>query len=181
MTGRAHGAGLPVVALQHEHFWRCLPTQYLRTALEAGPSFTRERRYSIRGEFGALYFSASKELSLSEVASRAGQDGEVMSCVEFEIAVDRLLDLTRSKTRAALHVQLEDLIRPRATMDAYEVPQSIARRVYQEGLNGLLAPSIYDPKGQRKDWFNLVLYPANLVRRFIREVDQASNPSLELA
>lgn len=170
MTGRPRRMSLPIVTLQHRHFWRCLPKQYVRTVLEAGPSFTRQRRYSVRGEFGALYFSASRELSLSEVESRAGQDSEVMSCVEFEITVDRLVDLTRPETRTALRVQLEDLIRPRTSKDAYEIPQSIARQVYQERLNGLLSPSVHDPKGQRGNWLNLILYPANLVRAFIRQV-----------
>jgi RES domain-containing protein len=170
MTGRTHRLGLPVVALRQKHFWRCLPKQYARTVLEAGPSFTRERRYSVRGEFGALYFSSSKELSLSEVASRAGQDTEVLSCVEFEVTLDRLVDLTRPETRAALQVQLEDLIRPRTSADAYQIPQSIARRVYQERLNGLLSPSVHNPEGKKRGWLNLVLYPANLIRASIREV-----------
>jgi len=67
-----------------------------------------------------------------------------MTCVEFEISVGRLLDLTWPETRAALRIQLKDLIRPRTFMDAYQVPQSIARQVYQERLNGLLAPSVHD-------------------------------------
>lgn len=167
ITGGKRRASLPAVSLRRKRFWRCLPSQYIQTILEAGPSFTRERRYSLRGEFGALYFSGSKELSLSEAASRAGQDAEAMACVEFEITVDRLVDLTRPATRAALRVQLDDLILPRTSADAYQVPQNIARQVYQAGLNGLLAPSAHHPQGNRADWFNLVLYPANLVRAFI--------------
>lgn len=174
MTRRAQEAGLPVVALRHRHFWRCIPRQYLATALEAGPSFTRQRRYSVRGEFSALYFSASRELSRTEVASRTGQDSEAMSCVEFEITTDRLVDLTRPGTRNALQIRLEDLVRPRVSAGAYDVPQRIARRVYQEGFGGLLVPSVYDPMGGREDWFNLVLYPANIMRVFVREVEIAA-------
>lgn len=170
MTRHARRARLPVIALREERFWRCLPRQFLPTVLETGPSFTRERRYSVRGEFGGLYFSAAQELSLSEVANRTGQDSEPMSCVEFEISLDRVLDLTRPQTRAALRVRLEDLVRPRISAGAYDVPQGIARRVYQERLCGLLAPSVHDPRGERPGWFNLVLYPANMVRAFIREV-----------
>lgn len=161
---------LSLVAVRRKHFWRCLPKQYLQTVLEAGPSFTRGRRYSIRGEFGALYFSASRDLSLQEIATRAGDDTELMSCVELEVTVDRLVDLTRPETRTKLHVQLEDLIRPRISKDAYAVPQHIARRVYREKLHGLIAPSVHDPNGEKGDWFNLVLYPGNLVRASIREL-----------
>jgi len=161
---------LPLVAVKDKHFWRCLPKAYLQTILEAGPSFTQERRYSVRGEFGALYFSGSKELCLREIFGRSGGDSEVMACVEFEITLDRLLDLTRPPIRAKLRVQLEDLIRPRIAKDAYAAPQAIARRVYAQGLPGLLAPSIHDPEGEHSGWFNLVVYPANLVRASIREV-----------
>ena len=133
MTGRAHRLSLPVIAVRAEHFWRYLPKQYVRMVLEPGPSFTHNRHYSVRGEFAVLYFSASKELSLREVASRGGDDIEAMSCVEFEVSVDRLVDLTRPETRTALSVQLEDLVRPRITRDAYSTPRDVARRVYGRG------------------------------------------------
>ena|SRR2546426_2833523 len=170
MPERRHRLSLRLFTVRKRRFWRCLPKQYLPTLLEAGPSFTRDRRYSVRGEFGALYFSASKELSLKEIASRAGEDAEPMSSVELEVTVDRLVDLTRPETRTKLRVGLGDLIRPRVSKDAYAVPQAIARRVYRDRLHGLIAPSVHDPNGERGDWFNLVLYPANLVRASIREL-----------
>jgi len=166
----SHRAGPPVVAVQKKHFWRCLPKQYLRTILEAGPSFTQERRYSVRGEFGALYFSGSKELCLMEIAGRAAQDSEAMACVEFEVTVDRVVDLTRQETRTTIGVQLEDLVRPRISKDAYAAPQRVARLVYGQRLQGLLAPSVHDANGRRRNWISLVLYPANLLRAFIREI-----------
>lgn len=170
MPERPHRSGFRAVAIQRKRFWRCLPKQYLPTALEAGPSFTQERRYSIRGEFGALYFSSSKELSLQEISSRAGRDAEVMVCVEFEVTVDRLVDLTEPEIRTRLRVRLEDLIRPRISKDAYVVPQGLARQIYGQRFHGLLVPSVHDPKDKRKEWFNLVLYPANLIRSTVREI-----------
>ena len=170
MPARSNPLSLPLVAVKDKHFWRCLPKPHIQTILEAGPSFTQERRYSVRGEFGALYFSGSKELCLREIFGRSGGDSEVMACVEFAITLDRLLDLTRLQTRTKLRVQLEDLIRPRTAKDAYVAPQAIARRVYAERLQGLLAPSVHDARGEKSGWFNLVVYPANLVRALIREV-----------
>ena len=170
MPEHSHRSSLPLIAVRGIHFWRCLPKQYVRTILEAGPSFTQERRYSVRGEFGALYFSGSKELCLREIIGRSGEDSEVMACVEFEITLDRLVDLTRQETRTKLRVALEDLIRHRVSKDAYAATQAIARRVYAEGLQGLLAPSLHDAKGEKSGWFNLVVYPANLARASIREV-----------
>src|SRR2546422_8160298 len=149
MPERRHRLSLRLFTVRKRRFWRCLPKQYLPTLLEAGPSFTRDRRYSVRGEFGALYFSASKELSLKEIASRAGEDAEPMSSVELEVTVDRLVDLTRPETRTKLRVGLGDLIRPRVSKDAYAVPQAIARRVYRDRLHGLIAPSVHDPNGER--------------------------------
>ncbi|HUI40502.1 MAG TPA: RES family NAD+ phosphorylase [Terriglobia bacterium] len=170
MVQRSNPFAVPVVSLRRKHFWRCVPQPHLRTILESGPSFSRDRRYSVRGEFGALYFSASEDLALVEVAARSGEDGEPACSVEFEVSVGRLADLTRQEIRARWRVRLEDLVRPRIARDAYSAPQAIARRVYEQGLDGLLAPSVHDPQGQRRDWFNLVLYPANLIRPLLREV-----------
>jgi RES domain-containing protein len=170
MPQRASRLEIPVVTVERRHFWRCVPQQFVHTILEAGPSFTHERRYSIRGEFGALYFSASKELALEEVFSRAGADGEAIACVAFQVTAERVADLTQAATRTRMGVQLADLLRPRISGDAYAAPQSVARRVYGNKLHGLLAPSIHDPRGEKKNWFNLVLYPAQLLRSSIREI-----------
>ena len=170
MPQRSSRSDLRLVTLAKKPFWRCLPQAFLSTVLEAGPSFTQERRYSVRGEFSALYFSASKELCLKEVWGRTGPDGEVMACVEFEVTVDRLVDLTDQETRRRVRAQLDDLIRPRLSRHAYATPQRVARRIYREGFPGLLAPSVHDPRGEREDGFSLVLYPANLIRSSVRQV-----------
>jgi RES domain-containing protein len=165
-----HPADLPLARIEAKTFWRCLPRQYLHTALEAGPSFTRDRRYSIRGEFGALYFSGSRDLCLKEATGRAGQDAEPLAMIEFEITASRLVNLTQAQVRKELHVRLDDLLRPRISKDAYLIPQAIARKVYGWRLHGLMAPSVYDPISRNKGWFNLILFPANLIRSAIREV-----------
>ena len=170
MPRRPQGLDLRRVGLKKKHFWRCIPEPYLETVLESGPSFTQERRYSVRGEFGALYFGSSAELCAVEVAGRVGQDGEPVVSVEFEITVDNLADLTQPETRSKLRLQLEDLVRPRISLNAYTVPQRIARQLYHERIHGLIVPSVHDPEGHRQGWFNLVLYPAQLIRASIREI-----------
>src|SRR5436190_15960449 len=107
--------------------WRCLPARVKETALESGPSFTKDRRYSIQGEFGAVYFSASKALSQLEVDQRAGTDVEPMAHLGFELTVDKLVDLTSPKVRKALHVSLDALVQSRTAPDRYRIPQLIAR------------------------------------------------------
>jgi hypothetical protein len=152
------------VALLHQHLWRCVPKRFVKTLLEE-PSFTEERRYGVRDEFGALHFAGS-----AEVAGQLGEDGEEMVGAEFEITAARLADVTQPTTRALLRVKLEDVIRPRISGKAYAVPQRIARRLYQQRFERFLAPSVHDPEGKRQGWLNLILAPAQLIRFAIREI-----------
>jgi RES domain-containing protein len=170
MHASSRTLGLPVTTIRKGRFWRCLVRQHAGTVLEAGPSFTRERRYNVRGEFSALYFSGAKELSIREVAVQAGSDGEVMACVEFLITLNPVVDLTHPDIRRKLGVHLDDLIRPRVFKDGYAATQALARRFYAERLPGMLVPSVLDPNGQRSGWRNLIIFPANLIRGAVREL-----------
>ena len=150
-------------------FWRCLPESYAHTALESGPSFTQERRYSVRGEFGALYFSSSEDLAQTEAGRRIGDHGEPIVCLEFEVSLDKILDLTQEAVRKALGVRLAELVKKPLATDAYGVPQAIGRASFVGGISGLMVPSVHDPDTSR-EWFNLVLYPGNLVRSHIKQI-----------
>jgi RES domain-containing protein len=167
---RAGHREIPTVRVRNRSIWRCLPSAFESTALESGPSFTKERRYSVQGEFGAVYFSGSKTLSEFEADERGGGDTERLSYLAFELTVDKLVDLTLQETRDHMGVQLEDLVRPRIAKDRYEVTQAVAREVYASRLNGLIVPSVHDPNHQKPDWFNVVLYQAHLLRIFLRPV-----------
>ncbi|HVO32518.1 MAG TPA: RES family NAD+ phosphorylase [Elusimicrobiota bacterium] len=147
-----------------------MPNAFESTALESGPSFTKDRRYSVQGEFGAVYFSGSKTLSEFESDERGGEDAERLSYLAFALTVDKLVDLTLRKTRDHLGVRLDDLVRPRTAKDRYEVTQAVARQIYARRLNGLIVPSVHDPKRQKPDWFNVVLYPAHLLRVCLRPI-----------
>jgi len=160
----------PTIAVHRKRVWRCLPVRFAATALESGPSFTKDRRYSVQGEFGAIYLSASKDLAWQEWKQRGGEDAEPAGCVEFELTLDKLVDLTAPSVQKRLGIKAGDLVKPRISPEAYAVTQAIARRVYAQKLHGLLAPSIHDANGEKPDWFNVVLYPANVMRRCVRQI-----------
>lgn len=161
---------IPTIAARRQRVWRCVPVQFVATVLESGPSFTKDRRYSVQGEFGAIYLSASEELALLEWRQRAGEDAEPAACIEFELTLDHLVDLTSKAVQKRLGVQTVDLVRPRIAAEAYAATQAVARQVYAQKHHGLIVPSIHDSAGEEPGWFNIVLYPANLVHRCLRQI-----------
>jgi RES domain-containing protein len=154
--------------LSRKLFWRCVPTAFQHTILESGPNFVRSSRYSVRGEFSGLYFSGSKELAQKEFADRVGDQGETFLCQEFEVTADQILDLTKPENQKNIGISLHDLVRPRHTPHAFDATHDIARASYMGRSNGILAPSIYDPDLSKEDWFNLVIFPANLIQICIK-------------
>jgi len=161
----------PTTSVLKQRLWRCVPKAFLETALESGPSFTKDRRYSVQGEFGAVYFSGAKELAQWETGERAGQDAEPMAYLEFELTLNKLVDLRSPKVQAFFKFPLEALVKSRTAPERYAATQTIARRVYAAKLHGLIAPSVHDPKSQKTDWFNVVLYPAHLMLSCLRFVE----------
>lgn len=161
---------LQTVAVSRRRVWRCIPKAFARTVLESGPSFTKDRRYSIQGEFGAVYLSGAKDLAQMETERRGGLHTEPMSYLEFELTVDHLVDLRDPATRAHFRVSLDDLVKSRLAPDRYTATQAVARRVYDAKLYGLIAPSLHDPQSAKPDWFNIALYPAHLLRSCLRPV-----------
>ncbi len=158
----------PTVSVSRRRLWRCIPKAFVNTALESGPSYTKDRRYSVQGEFGAVYLSGSKELAKWETDERAGDDVEPVEYLEFELTLDKLVNLRSPKTQAFFKLPLEMLVRSRTDPDRYVATQMVARRIYAAKLHGLIAPSVHDPKSQKSDWFNVVLYPAHIMQSCLR-------------
>jgi hypothetical protein len=161
---------LPTISVSRQRLWRCVPKIFTSTVLESGPSFTKDRRYSIQGEFGAVYFSGSKDLAELEADERVGLDAEPMAYLEFELTVHQLVDLRSPKIRGYFGAPLEQLVKSRIASDRYVTTQTIARKIYTAKLRGLLVPSVHDPEGQKAGWFNVVLYPAHLMQSCLRAV-----------
>src|ERR1039457_5933150 len=112
---------IPTVRVRKKNVWRCVPSAFEPTALESGPSFTKDRRYSIQGEFGAVYFSGSSELAQLEAAEHGQEDRAPVSYLAYELTLDHLVDLTKKEGRAAFGVALADLVKPRIAKDRYGI------------------------------------------------------------
>ncbi len=109
-------------------------------------------RYNIRSYFGALYTSLSLETARREMAQYFTVPpigGFVEATIGLEL--NRVVDLTDERMLRKAGVPREQLIGPRHT-----IPQEIGLRAWENGVEGLLAPSAVDPSEQ-----NVVLFLDN--------------------
>lgn len=111
------------------------------------------------------YLAFSLETCKREVAYHLGGTVRLRDriAIEFEIDVEKVLDLTLSRERKKLGVDLDDL-----TGD-YDLTltQGIAGRMRKRGVQALVVPSARDPKGR-----NLVLFLENIGQESVREVGE---------
>jgi len=114
-------------------------------------------RYNIRGYFGALYTSLSREAARREMA-RYFTVPPMGGFVEASIALrlSRVLDLTNRKRLRRAGLAWERLIEPR-----FLLTQELGRMAWESGWEALLAPSAADPEqhnlavfmdNQRPEW-----------------------------
>lgn len=108
-------------------FFRVIKSNHLDNAWSVGAeNIGKSHRYSDIGR-GAVYTSTSKEALMGEVRQ--------YQIVSNEVKIDKILDLTNSKTRTNLGIKLEQI-----TSDDYFLTQALgdfARTRYQ----GALVPS----------------------------------------
>ena len=99
-------------------------------------------RYNIRGYFGALYTSLSRETARLEMA-RYFTVPPLGGFVEASIALrlSRVLDLTNRKRLRRTGLAWERLIEPR-----FLLTQELGRMAWESGWEALLAPSAADPQ-----------------------------------
>ena len=83
--------------------------------------------------------------------------------VEFEVDLERVIDLTDPKQRADLDIEPNDLLED--TEDTHAIPQSVAKRLRRKGIEGILVPSARDHDGK-----NMVLFLENIDPQKIRKV-----------
>jgi hypothetical protein len=98
-------------------------------------------RYNIRGYFGALYTSLSKETARREMA-RYFTVPPIGGFVEASIGLklSRVVDLTNRRLLRKARVAWEQLIEAQFT-----VTQEIGLRAWEAGIEALLAPSVANP------------------------------------
>jgi hypothetical protein len=98
-------------------------------------------RYNIRGYFGALYTSLSKETARREMAryfTVPPIGGFVRASIGLKLS--RVVDLTNRRLLRKAQVAWEQLIETQFT-----VTQEIGLRAWEAGIEALLAPSAANP------------------------------------
>jgi len=109
------------------------------------------------------YLSFSVATCIAEVSHHLGSMVKFRNrwSLEFEVTVERVVDLTTARELRRLKITKEDL-----TDDAdCGIPQEVARRVRRMGIQALIVPSVRDPAGK-----NVVLFLENIPKKAIRKI-----------
>jgi RES domain-containing protein len=124
--------------------YRVCPMQFSGNLVSMRGSLLHGARYNIRGYFGALYTSLSRETARREMA-RYFTVPPVGGFVEASIGLrlSRVVDLTDRKLLRQARTRWEHLLETRFT-----VTQEIGLRAWETGIEALLAPSAAHPTEQ---------------------------------
>ena len=121
--------------------YRICPARYGGNMVSMRGSYLHGARYNIRGYFGALYTSLSKETARREMA-RYFTVPPIGGFVEASIRLrlNRVVDLTNRKTLRSASIAWEQLIATR-----FPITQEIGLRAWESGIEAVFAPSAADP------------------------------------
>jgi RES domain-containing protein len=117
--------------------YRICPARYGGNLVSMRGSLQHGARYNIRGYFGTLYTSLSKETARREMAryfTVAPRDGFVEASISLRL--NRVLDLTNRRLLRKAGIAWDQLIAAR-----YSITQEIGLRAWENGIEALLAPS----------------------------------------
>jgi RES domain-containing protein len=120
----------------------CLcPSRYGENVVSMRGSLLHGARYNIRGYFGALYTSLSKETARREVA-RYFTVPPIGGFVEasIDLQLNRVLDLTDRKLLRQAKITWNQLVQA-----GFYATQEIGLRAWEGGMEALLVPSAADP------------------------------------
>jgi RES domain-containing protein len=121
--------------------YRICPARYAGNPVSMRGSFLHGSRYNIRGYFGALYTSLSVETARREMAryfTVTPQGGFVEASIRLRL--NRVVDLTDTSVQRKAGIEWGQLIGTR-----YAITQEIGLRAWENGIEGLLAPSAARP------------------------------------
>jgi RES domain-containing protein len=121
--------------------YRICPARYGGNLVSMRGSFLHGARYNIRGYFGTLYTSLSRETARREMAryfTARPRDGFVEASILLRLS--RVVDLTNTRLLRKAGIAWEQLIGTR-----YSITQEIGLRAWENGIEALLAPSAAHP------------------------------------
>jgi RES domain-containing protein len=121
--------------------YRICSAPYSGNLISMRGSFLHGARYNIRGYFGALYTSLSKETARREMA-RYFTVPPIGGFVEASIGLrlSRVVDLTNRRLLRRATIIWEQLIETQLS-----ITQEIGLRAWENGIEALLAPSAANP------------------------------------
>ncbi len=122
--------------------YRVCPARHGGSVVSMRGAFQHGARYNIRGYFGALYTSLSKETARREL-ERYFTAPPLGGFIEASIALrlTRVVDLTNRRLLRKAGIAWDQLI------DAnYAITQEVGLRAWESGVEALLAPSAADPE-----------------------------------
>lgn len=121
-------------------------------------SFEKGGRWNVKGKFGAIYTTLTKEGCRAEferglAIGRISPEGarKTRDMVEIEVNLSRVFDFTRKENLERMGVTRKDL-----ASDDPTICQLLAMIIYKAGFEGVLVPSAAGTGT------NLVIYPDNL-------------------
>jgi RES domain-containing protein len=148
--------------------YRVIPAQYHLTALSSVGSLQHGGRYNPRGQLEALYLSDSPITALQEIdaiqqtSSRLiGRKTGPKTLLSVDYLLQRLVNLTDTETRNALHVTLQDLLGPwvlEQTVTEVAPTQRLGLAIAGAGIEALRVPSSKNPSSS-----NLVIFPRTVL------------------
>jgi len=124
--------------------YRICPARYAGNLVSMRGSFLNGARYNIRGYFGTLYTSLSKETARREMAryfTAPPKDGFVEASILLRLS--RVVDLTDKRLLHKAGVAWQQLVGAH-----YSITQEIGLRAWENGIEALLAPSAAYPAEQ---------------------------------
>jgi RES domain-containing protein len=141
--------------------YRICPTRYAGNLLSMRGAFLHGARYNIRGYFGALYTSFSRETARREIAryfTVPPIGGFVEAAVQLQLG--RTVDLTDLR-----RLRQAGLSRDQLSGSQFTITQEIGLRAWESGIEALLVPSAALP-GET----NLAVFLDNQHPRWILEL-----------
>src|SRR5437016_3457945 len=121
--------------------YRICPARYGGNLVSMRGAFLHGARYNVRGYFGALYTSLSKETARREIGryfTAPPIDGFVEASIGLRLS--RVVDLTNRRLLRKATILWEHLIETR-----FSITQEIGLRAWENGVEALLAPSAANP------------------------------------
>jgi hypothetical protein len=107
-------------------------------------------RYTKKGTPG-LYFSSGEKIVHAELGNYNVIDFSNRTTYSYDVKLDNMLDVSNPTVRDQMGVSLDDLIG-----DSYDVTHKVGDFAYENGYNGIIAPSaradggvnviVFDPK-----------------------------------